>query len=282
MSTLSVQRLFSWIVAGVLAGGTLASESPRATGTAAPSPGTFRYTDNLGGIPSPYTAALIAAVADWPPPDIDYARSDPNPVWLSALSTPDNPYYIGVEQVMAIEAPVARVDHVLRDIDHYVDYFPGYKDIHVVSRDGQRFLTSWEQIIPIPLVSNVKYDMRYGIDESQPGRVIFRYQLQDSNRLKVSDGVIVLEGKGDHTRYTEYDFFDADYGIAKAFGSDRIWSDSLEGFYLSDVGIKLRAEHKGWPFSRVRSESAKYLKLYPIDPVLKSRKRFYKLSIAPK
>jgi hypothetical protein len=260
-----------------------AGGAPPAIGSAKVGSGqkNFRFDDDLGGVSSPYTPALIAALKDWPPPDVDYNRSDPNPVWLKALGLPDHPFYVGVEQVMAIEAPLSRVDQVLRDIDHYASYFPGYQDIHVVSRDGNRWLTYWEQIIPIPLVPNVKYNMRYGIDDRDPSREIFRYQLQDSNRLTKSDGVIVLEPAGGKTRYTEYDFFDADYGIAKAFGSDRIWEDSLEGFYLSDIGIKLRSEHMGWPFARVRSESAKYLKLFPIDSVLKIRKRFYKLSNTP-
>jgi len=247
------------------------------------------YATDLGGIPSRYTAPLLEALKTWPPP-IDYAAPDPSPVRLVALSVPDEEFYVGAQQVMWIEAPLSAVDKVLRDVDHYAEIFPGYEDIHIESREGSgasgsapgsRFTTYWEQRIPVPFVANVKYHMLYVVDDTRPGRVVYRYQLKESNRLKFSDGAIVIESFGRRTRYTEYDFFNADYGIVKTLAPGRIWREALEAMFLSDAGVKLRAEHPDWKAEQVRKESERYLELYPVDKALESKKRFYKLSIKP-
>lgn len=230
----------------------------------------------LGGISSRYTAPLLSVLKSWPPP-IDYASKDPVPVKIVALSVPDEEFYIGAQQWMWVEAPMATVDKVLRDVNHYAEIFPGYEDIHVESAQGNRMITYWEQRIPLPFVSNVKYRMLYLIDDAKKDRVVYRYQLKDSSTLYHSDGAIVIEAVGARTRYTEYDFFDADYGIAKTLAPSRIWRDGLEGMFLSDLGIKLRAEHPEWESKQVRKEADKILDQYPVDDLLKNKQTFYKL-----
>ena len=42
----------------------------------------------------------------------------------------------------------------------------------------------------------------------------------------------------------------------------RIWDDSVKGIYLSDVAIKLKAEHPGWDYEAVRKESEKVLEAF--------------------
>ena len=50
---------------------------------------------------------------------------------------------------MNVDAPVSRVDEVVANIDEYQKLFPGFKDIHITKKEGNRWLTAWEQIIPV-------------------------------------------------------------------------------------------------------------------------------------
>src|SRR5262249_17999024 len=117
--------------------------------------------------------------------------------------------------------------------------------------------------------------------DTRKDRIVYRYQLKESNRLWHSDGAIVLEAVGNRTRYTEWDFFDADYGIAKTLAPTRIWREAIEGMYLSDIAIKLKAEHPDWENKEVRKESDNSLDDHPVEDLLKNKKHFYKLSIKP-
>ena len=61
----------------------------------------------------------------------------------------------------------------------------------------------------------------------------YRYGLKESNHLRRDDGVIVLESlDAGRTLYTEYDFFDADWGVAK------IWVTIKSGGIASKASIK--------------------------------------------
>ncbi|MGK5085359.1 SRPBCC family protein [Bdellovibrionota bacterium FG-1] len=230
----------------------------------------------LEGPESSYTAALLKLLQSWPPKDIQYGGVNPNPVRMAAIETLGNKYYIGLEQVMFVDAPMEKVGGVLDDMDHYKDLFPDYDDVHVSARDGNRLVVFWEQHIPVFFIKNVKYEVWYLIDDSRPDRKVYRYKLKDGRgHIRSNDGVIVLEKDGAaRTRYTEYDFFDADWGPLKAFAPSRIWKDSVEGLYLSDMAIKLKAENPTWSYDKIREESKKWLDRFPIDDALKARKPF--------
>lgn len=229
----------------------------------------------LAGVQSRYSPLLLNLLKSWPPKDIDYTIKSTNPVQLKCIETPGNLDYIGIEQVMRVNKPLNEVASVLDDMEHYKDLFEGYADIQVLAKDGNKIETYWEAHIPIPFVKNSVYKMMYVIDKNQK-RTIYRYQLKEKTKsIKFSDGIIVLEPESPTTtRYTEYDFWDADWGILKSIAPSRVWGDSVEGIYLSDVAVKLKVENPTWSYDKIKEECHKILKSFPLDDVLKKRKRF--------
>ncbi len=208
----------------------------------------------------PQRQSLLEAIAKWPSklltPNAPESRVS---VKLVAYDTPGRPHAIGVGQAMLVDAPVTEVKKVLEDFDHYKQLFFEFKDIHVETRDGNRVTMFWEQPIPLPFVPNTTYTTYFYTFDKDPSRIFYRYQLKSSNTLKYSDGLMVLERiDSKTTRYTEYDFFDADWGIAASLAPARIWRDSLRDIYLTDIAIKLRAEHPDWSFDKIRQASKKH------------------------
>ena len=237
----------------------------------------FTFDSSLDGPRSRYTDALIETVKRWPVRDLIPPRKDKFPVGIQCYKTKGKETYIGIGQSMVIHAPLAAVDTVLADIDHYADLFPGYKDIHIVSRDANRLVTYWEQRVPVFFIPNVKYEMWYLIDHSRPARIVYRYQLKKAGHVvKESDGVIIIESLDkDTTSYTEFDFWDAEYGLLAAVGgANRIWKDSVELLFRSDLAILLKAENPTWSYEKIREEAEKSYKGFPIEEVLKDRRPF--------
>jgi hypothetical protein len=245
-----------------------------------PNAGRFIPLDEkLEGPASIYTPEIVRLIRQWPPKGLDDSfKSDENPVKLQCIETPGNPYYIGLRQQMRVDAPLSRVEAILDDIDRYQHLFPGYDDIHIVSSSGNKFLTFWEQHIPVFFVPNVKYQVTYLMDKSSPHLKVYRYQLKESEHLKASDGLIVIESETDpktlvqRTRYTEFDFFDADWGILKTLAPEKIWKESVEGIYLSDLAIKLKAEHPEWDSREISEKGRKLLEANPVEKFIQSKK----------
>ncbi len=229
---------------------------------------------DLGGVHSIYTEPLFELLSTIVKAPTDSSVST-EPIRLQAWVTPGNELYIGLEQRMSIEAPLAQVQAVVADINHYKDLFPGYKDVHIVSQDQNQIVTYWEQVIPMFFVPNAKYEMIYSVDSSEPVRRVYRYQLKKASVLKASDGFVVISKNGENkTSYVEYDFFDAEWGAAKIMGRDKIWMDAVEGIALSDLAIKLKSENTGWSHEKARSESARLLQKNWVETAVKSGKPF--------
>jgi hypothetical protein len=189
---------------------------------------------------------------------IPTGNPDPDLVQLTCLETPGQRFYIGVAQSVLIKAPLEEVTKVVDDIDHYSELFPGFADVKIVSHDQNKLLTSWEQRIPVFFIPNVKYKMVYQVSQPDADRRIYAYQLEQSGTLKESDGFIVLERLPNQaTQYIELDFFDANWGVVETFAPGRIWSDSVDGFFLSDLGIKLKAENPSWTHKKAREAADK-------------------------
>ena len=208
--------------------------------------------EDLGGPPSRYARALLAVAqrGEAPPPNDAGAA----PVALRCVATPGDRKYVGIVQWMEIAAPLAEVDRILADVPHYKDLFPGLVDAREVqrSRDGNRYLTAWEQRVPVFFVPNTRYELTYLVTR-EGARVVYRYRLARRGELTNSDGVIVLEADGARrTRFTEYDFFNARWGILP---EGAVWRESLRGAFGSDVAIKLRAEHPAWSYPRIADEA---------------------------
>jgi hypothetical protein len=152
---------------------------------------------------------------------------------------------------MTIDAPLADVARILDDVPHFRNLFPDCVDVQVVDRsgDGTRFITAREQRVPVFFIPNTRYQLSNVVDRSVPGRVVYRYRLLQSDDVTNSDGVVILVADGPtRTRYTEIDFFRARWGLLP---TRLVWSKSLRGIFLSDVAVKLKAEHPDWTYARV-------------------------------
>lgn len=238
----------------------------------------FAIEGPLGGVESAYAPILTGKIHGWPPAEVQEDAKNPgtdgNPIRLQCIETPGNRFYIGLEQHMRVNAPIEKVAAVIDDFAHYKELFPDFDDIHVVSREGNRILTFWEQHIPVFFIPNVKYEVIYLVDDSRPDRRIYRYQLAKENHIKKNDGMIVIEADGPtRTRYTEYDFFDADWGPLTTFAPGKIWGNAVEGIYLSDLAIQLKSEHPDWSYKQIAKESRKVLDRYPVDSAVEHKKR---------
>lgn len=210
---------------------------------------------------SRYRALLDEVVARRLPAAAAPASSQP--LRLTCLTTPGEEKYVGALQEAVIEAPIAAVVAVLDDVPHYRDLFPDTVDVHEVpgSRQGDRFVTAWEQKAPVFFLSNTRFELAYQVDRSDPVRVTYRYWLRRPGALRHSDGAVLLEPLGPgRTRFTEYDFFDAAWGPVPL---SMVWSEALKGMFLSDVAIKLKAEHQAWSYAEVAEEAARRWRAEP-------------------
>jgi hypothetical protein len=127
--------------------------------------------------------------------------------------------------------------------------------VHVLpgSRNRHRYITVWEQRIPVFFLPNVIYELANLVDKTTPGLRVYRYKLRGAGSMLASDGMVVLEALGSaSTRFTEYDFFNAQWGPLPA---SAVWRESLHGAFVSDMAIKLRAENPRWSFERIATEA---------------------------
>jgi hypothetical protein len=187
------------------------------------------------GVKTHYTDVIQNLISDNKSNTADFA--------LKCWTTPKNSLYIGVEQRVRIHASIQTVSSVVTGFDQYDQLFPGYSKISLVSKTENKSTVYFEQHVPIIFVPNVKYEMLYTELKPTPDRDIFWYVLKSPGTLKSSDGLIILNKVSDaETDYTEYDFFDAEWGLAKVEGNDKLWKDAVEGIYLSDFAMKLKSE----------------------------------------
>jgi hypothetical protein len=212
---------------------------------------------DLGGVKGRYTQWLDEVLKS---KSYEHFVKEPSlePVSVTCLETAGERFYIGVVQNMRVQAPIERLQSVVSNINSYVELFPGFKAIRVTSQAGPRLMTYWEQRIPVFFIPNVRYEMIYELAVDDPSVKIYHYQLNKKSNLRESDGFIVLEKITDgETRYIEVDFFDADWGVLTTFAPGRIWTDSVDGLYLSDLAFLKKAEHPDWSNTRCREEADK-------------------------
>ena len=206
----------------------------------------FPMDTALPGVKSLYTDWLISQLKAWPPKSVfDDRFLAPTPdenIQIKCIQTPKNPDYVGLAQSMFISAPFEKVEALIDDIDQYENIFPDFENVSILSKDRNTWHTRWEQIIPIPLVPNIQYDMLYLSNKISPTKKIYRYQLKSPGKITANDGAIVIEKNGSSVRYTEMDFWDANWGIVKTFAPGRIWRDSVKGIFLANIAMKLQAE----------------------------------------
>jgi hypothetical protein len=229
--------------------------------------GLHPLSDPLPGPDSPSTAWVLERVLHWAP---SAEESRDVPILLDCLLTPGQPDTVGVRQFMSISAPLSEVAAVVEDFAHDAQLFPDLADVHVVkgSEEGNRFAVSWEQRVPVFFVPNVRYETTWLL-ERQEKRVSYRYKLKAKGTVKTTDGFIVLEDAGGGlTRYTEVDFIESATGPVSMA---TVWEMTLSGMFRSDVAIKLKAEHPGWTYPRLRSEADQLLERFPTTACFQKR-----------
>ncbi len=221
---------------------------------------------DLGGVKTPYTEQIIRLLKHWPPTGIS-EKSFSEPLKIQCFSTPDNPLYIGMLQMMWVQAPLQRVEAVIEDAGQFKDFFPGFLESKLTPIAANRWQVYFEQPPPVIFTKKIIYSMLYMAVQPTAKMKIYRYQEKDGNYLKSSDGTIVLEEMGPNlTRYIEYDFWDADWGLAKTLGlGGKIWHENVRGSALTDIALKLKAENPTWKDIKIREETREQVKQLPID-----------------
>lgn len=180
---------------------------------------------------------------------------------LDALRSEDDPFRVGIHQVMLIHASVAEVASALAKVEDYAKLFPDLVSTRLIEATPTTWLTEWVQAPPVFFMPRTKYRLSYVLGEGGEGVKTYRYQLLAGESLTESDGFIVLEPLGAYTFFVEVDFFNANWGIAKSLGGDQIWKHALESTLISDLALALRVENPSMSFemigSQARGEAAK-------------------------
>jgi hypothetical protein len=226
--------------------------------------------EKLDGPQSEYTSQLLNLVKTWPVArEFCHAKTEPEEVQTMGITTPERPYYVGFQKCMIIHAPIEAVEAVKDDVEHYKDLFPGFKNVRVVSKEGNKTVLAWEREIPVVFV-NIQYQINYLVDKSTPGRAFYRYQFKGGDRIKFNDGIEVLEAQSDGTTlFTNFEFYEADYALGvlgiQVASAEHVWQESLKGSYLSIFSIRLKAEHPDWSYDHIDKERQVLLTKVPLD-----------------
>jgi hypothetical protein len=226
--------------------------------------------EKLDGPESLYTAKILKIIKDWPAGrEFCHPEKEPQEVQTIGIRTEGRPYYVGFKKCMLIHAPLAQVEAVKDDVEHYQKLFPGFKEVRLIERDGNKMVLSWKRDLPVFFVPAIEYKVNYVVDKSTPDRRIYRYQFKGGDRIKFSDGIEVLESRGPNlTLFSNYEFYEANYDVVlgiKAASAERVWKDSLEGSYLSIFSIRLKSEHPDWDYPRIEKERKTLVDKMPPD-----------------
>jgi hypothetical protein len=253
--------------------------------------GAFSNDTKLPGPKSPYTQILLKAHKDWATLQAHIPAEEADPLTIRCIETPGEEFYVGLEQHMTVAAPMESVDKVISDLDNYKNLFPGFEDVKIIEKNENLWTSEWEQIIPVFFIPNIKYQMSYLIDHSQKDRSFYRYQLKESGNIYHFDGLIVLERVNTkRTKYTEFDFYNANYGPLKVFAPSSIWKDGVHDLVQSDFAVKLKSENPDWDYAKIKKQSETLADAFPIEPALKNKVQVFpwgettdqKLSPVPK
>lgn len=223
----------------------------------------YAMDDAPDGQDSFYAAWLSEVLRSWPVRRVEV--DDARVVNLRCIGTPGDEMYVGIAQYMTIDAPLSTVEGVLDDVAHYKELFPGIVDVKIVAGlpSENRYLTEWEQKVPVFFLPNITYELNYVVDRSTDGIRVYRYKLRHSGKIKSSDGMVIIEAIGPTcTHFAEFDFFKAEWGPLPA---PIVWHESVKSSFLSDLAIKLKAENVGWSYPRIARETMERLAVHAAE-----------------
>lgn len=243
--------------------------SPSPTPSASPASAPYRLDDfDPSAKTGYYTSRILKFLDHWPPPTLTITDTD-RTIYTRAIRTPDHPRIVGTIKHFNIQAPIERVAQVTEDFENYPKIWEGLKSVKIESRDRNRVVTAWVRGAPAFFMPKLHYRLVYVIDRSQPGRIVYRQQLIDGNALSSSDGVVVLEKRGDNlTRLSIVTFFDPDAGPFRALVDGVIWNRSIENSFKDDTAFRAHIEHPDWDKDRLSDEADKAWDQNKIDPIL--------------
>lgn len=226
--------------------------------------------DSWKGSLSFYTPIIQKIETSWPISGLSELNDQKELLKIEAIETEGHPFFIGAVQMMIVKAPMLSLSSFLDHFADYPKYFDGLKKAEVrdskVENGKAWSRVYFEQSVPVPFVPNDKSEMIYHVDSSNPSRRVYRYQYRTGNNLISDDGIIILDVISTRlTRYVEFDFWDANWGIAKTLGQKKIWSDSLKGLAQSDLSIKIMAENPSMSAEQVLKDSKKMANAYPAE-----------------
>ena len=214
------------------------------------------------GIDSFYSEKLASLFArDLEPPATDFDGK----LRLRRIDAPASKLYVGLRQEMIVHASVEAVVAVLDDFADYPRMFDDLLRAEATETGPGAFSLLQEQRVPIPFVKAATFTLNYLVDDRGPDGKGYLYKLKESNRLKFDDGMIRLtRTQGGECRFLEYDFALADWGALGSLAPSKIWAASISGTIVSDLTIKLRAEHPDWNLGRVRDEAKREASKYDL------------------
>ena len=178
---------------------------------------------------------------------------------VSCLSTPENPFLIGMVHQILIHAPIEKVISVFESFEDYPQIFDGLKRVKLLEKnESKNFLVEFESIIPIPFVPNSVYQVWYRakVEELPVYKKSYLFELKSGNDLKALDGVAVIKKIGpSETLYQEVDFLDVNWGLAKTFAAKSIWPDTVTDTIRSDYGLKFKSESSAMDSREIKKQS---------------------------
>lgn len=218
------------------------------------------------GIDSFYSGKIAALFAkDLEPPAADFDGS----LRLLRIDAPANRLYVGLRQEMIVRASVEAVAAVLDDFADYPRMFDDLLRAVPTETGPGAFSLLQEQRVPVPFVKNLTFTLNYLVDDRGAAGKGYLYKLMESNRLKFDDGMIRLSRTREgECRFLEYDFALADWGVLGGVAPSKIWAASISGTIVSDLSVKLRAEHPDWDLARVRAEAKREASKYDLRRIV--------------
>ena len=219
---------------------------------------------SMGAKPGEYSPKLEEVLGHWPPTGLkSVGNQATEPLKVNCIRTSGQELLIGFVQTQIVDATIEKIRSVLDGYSDYPELFDDLKEAKIIEKKGDFFTVFSEQRIPVPLVPNEKNEMVYTTHPlkekglSKDGTWVYEYRFKKSNNLKFNDGMIVLESLPSKlTRYVEYDFYDANWGLAKTFsGTKGIWKNSYEGLTQSDLAVKFKSEKPETPSKEIKKKT---------------------------
>lgn len=226
---------------------------------------------NPAAKPSFYSQRILKFLDAWPPPTLTLRDTDRD-IYTRAIKTPEHPKIIGLVKHFNIQAPMESVAAATEHFEDYPKIWEGCLGVQVLSRDRNRVVTDWTRKRPAFFMPKLHYRLLYVIDRSRTDRIVYRQQLmdsKDSNALNTSDGLVVLEKRGEkRTRLSIVNFFDPDAGPFRGLVEGVIWRKTVQNSFKDDVAFRAHVEHPDWDLDRITDESDHAWDKTPIDPIL--------------